>query len=156
MAKYKYTFAEAMISHVSQGLPGYEFPPKRTLPPILQEEMGRLMRLTADWEKLCKDLPKVPEFEVEARDEPESVEKAYIYLKGRVEALAVNAGSNKVVLNGGSQPTYRPSPQGHWIEDWMQLLPAKGDPVPWEMLYPANKPEYKLYPILRVRLSLPK
>lgn len=155
MAKYKFTFLKAEISHASQGLAGKEMPPTRLLPPALQKELETQMKLTADWEKLCEELVKVAEFEAD------SLPLAYEYLKTQVEALAVNTGSEKVVLNGGSQPTYRPRPEGHWIEDWLQLKTkdaqtGKEKTMPWEIQFPQAKPEYKLYPILRVLLSPPK
>ncbi len=156
MAKYRFTFLEAKVSHASQGLTGQAVPPTRMLPAALQIEIEVMMKLQADWEKLCDDLVKLPEFEVEAGDGKNAIEEAYKYLKGKVEQLTVNTGADKVVLNGGSQPTYRPSPLGHWIEDWLQLKKPDSTTVAWELVFPKAKPEYKLYPTLRVLLSPPK
>lgn len=148
----KYTFLEAEISHASQELSGSIPPLERIMPQLLQDEMETMMKLQADLKKLCADLIKLPEFE--AKDVPE----AYTYLSGKVEALTVNTGSDKVVLNGGSTPHYRPlpPPYGHWIEDWLQIKSPNGKTAAWELKYPKVDPKYKLYPCLRVRLSEPR
>ncbi|MBL8874983.1 MAG: hypothetical protein JNM86_04215 [Phycisphaerae bacterium] len=141
----KYQIRNAMILYSMDKLDGaMPVPPARECPLKFEMELGDEMAKIGRFRQLCDDLnASAPIDAFDLRDAREQ-------LKARVATLLVLEGAQKVALDGGSQPTYRPIPPWHWTEDYFQFDDGAGNRTPWSIDVPLAKPTHRAYPCLRL------
>lgn len=146
----KYQIRRALITLSADELGGAQTPPPHRLCPLsFEEELATVMATKADFQKLCADL--VVAAPIDAADLLGAREK----LKKLFLQLIKLSTTQRVVLDGGSQPTYRPlpPPAGHWTEDYLQFWDGNKTETPWFVDLPRDDPTHRVYPCLRVLIQ---